>query len=122
MAARNENHETARLHYQLALQQRPQVLKVLSNLAWALARHDPPELNVAIRMADAARDAAPDHPEVLATRGQVLAMLGRWQECVVDLEKAAALPDDSGVREELARAHEKIRMESRGRERTGVHQ
>jgi len=96
-------------HYQLALRLQPKAMQALNNLAWTLARADPPELDRALELASAALAVEPDHPEALETRGQILAKLGRWQDCIVDLEKALPLlPGRPAVHSTLSHAYANI--------------
>ena len=50
---------------------------LLNNLAWVLLSAEPPQLDKALSMADAAVKALPQHPEIRETRGVILARLGR---------------------------------------------
>jgi len=72
IAGKGGDLQSASVHYQLALKQQPRTMEAMNNLAWTLAHTDPPELDRALGLAEAALAAAPDHPEVLETRGQIL--------------------------------------------------
>jgi len=109
IAANEGDFETAKVHCELGLEQQPKTMELLNNLAWAIAHADPPDLDRALNLANAAHQAAPDHPEVLETRGQILAKLGRWQEAITDLEKALpAMPRRARVHDALDLAYENL--------------
>ena len=61
-----------------------------NNLALALVRDDPANAEEALELIDVALEAHPRHPDLLTTRGEICAALGRWPEAVEDL--TAALP------------------------------
>jgi len=109
IAGKEGDLRSARNHYELALRLEPKTMEVLNNLAWTLAQADPPELDRALELADTALNEAPGHPQVLETRGQILAKLGRWKDCIVDLEKALpSLPKRPALHSTLAQAYENI--------------
>jgi len=109
IACTEGNLQGAANHYQLALRLQPKMMQALNNLAWTLAHADPPELDRALELADAALAVAPADPEALETRGQILAKLGRWKDCIVDLEKALPLlPKRPALHSTLAQAYENI--------------
>lgn len=109
IAANEGDFATAKLHCELGLEQQPKTMELMNNLAWAIAHADPPDLDRALNLANAAHQAAPNHPEVLETRGQVFAKLGRWKEAITDLEKALpAMPKRVRVHDALAQAYENL--------------
>lgn len=61
-----------------------------NNLALALVRHDSENAEEALELIEAALEQHPLHPDLLATRGEVCAALGRWHDAVDSL--TAALP------------------------------
>lgn len=65
-----------------------------NNLAIALVRDDPGNAEESLELVDAALDQHPRHPDLLTTRGEIFAALGRWSEAVEDL--TAALPARRG--------------------------
>ena len=82
---------------------------LLNNLAWVLLSAEPPQLDKALSMADAAVKALPQHPEIRETRGVILARLGRWTEALADLEIAlAAFPDRAYIHDSLADAYQHL--------------
>lgn len=84
-------------------------MELLNNLRWAIAHAEPPDLDRALNLANAAHQAAPNHPDVLETRGQILAKLGRWKEAITDLDKALpAMPNRARVHDTLAPAYENL--------------
>ena len=105
-AAAEGKWDEARLHLEQAYRADKRLPAVLNNLAWALTNADPPELDRALSLADAALELAPNHPEIRATRGQILARLERWHDAVSDLELALAdFPDRTALHGVLADAY-----------------
>jgi len=98
-------------HWRLSIAANPQNAISLNNLAWALLKREPPELDKALSLAISALRVAPDVPQVLDTRGQILAKMGRYQEAVVDLEAALGrLSEKDRPHAVLADAYEKLGM------------
>jgi tetratricopeptide (TPR) repeat protein len=82
---------------------------VANNLAWLLAETEPRDLERALRLANEALALAPERPEIRETRGQVLAKLGRYRECITDLEHALRfLPNMPQIHETLALAWDEL--------------
>jgi tetratricopeptide (TPR) repeat protein len=86
----------ARGHLEQAYRLDSRLPALLNQLAWALACGEPPELERALRLIDNAIELSPDEPELLATRGKVLARLERWQEALTDLEAALTNGSEQG--------------------------
>ncbi len=78
-------------HLELAWELDPSMTVAANNLAWHLARQDPPDLEAALSLVDALAERWPDVGHFRDTRGQIYAKMGRWKEALVDLE--AALPE-----------------------------
>lgn len=109
IAVRDEDVEAATRHFEAGLKLQPDSAVLLNNLAWALASADPPDLDRALQLIDRAHQKSPQRAEVLETRGQILAKLGRWKECVADLEQTLRLmPEQPQVHETLALAYEEL--------------
>ncbi len=109
LAGEDGDFEAAETHFELGLALRPEGFALLNNLAWLMTIGESPDLDRALQLIEIAYRKQPDHPEVLETRGQILAKLGRWRECVVDLEKARpSMPERRRVHETLALAYENI--------------
>lgn len=109
IAVRDEDVEAATRHFEAGLKLQPDSAELQNNLAWALASADPPDLDRALQLIDLAHQKSPQRAEVLETRGQILAKLGRWKECVADLEQTLQLmPGQAQVHETLARAYEQL--------------
>lgn len=108
-AATREEWDEAKEQLEQAYHEMPQMPVLLNNLAWVLASADPPEFEQAHRLADAAIRIWPDHPEILETRGVILAGLGRWSEALVDLESALkSFPERAGLHKRLAVVYEQL--------------
>jgi tetratricopeptide (TPR) repeat protein len=79
--------DEARLHWERALELAPHLAEVANNLAWLLARADPPDLPRALELVNRALERVPHEPRFLDTRGHILARTGKWKEALDDLEK-----------------------------------
>lgn len=96
-------------HLEQAYRLDPDKPEILNNLAWYLTRTEPPQMERALQLANQAIAEAPRVLPYRETRGQILALLGRWDEAVRDLEAAlAALPDYPPINETLATAYERL--------------
>jgi Flp pilus assembly protein TadD len=104
-------HKSARVHLEQAHRLSPESGWVANNLAWMLLKGDPPDLERALALADAAVKQAPEDPRFRDTRGQILLNLERWQDALADLELALrGREDNPGVHEALATAYDKLGM------------
>ena len=123
-AAAEGKWDEARLHLEQAYRADKRLPAVLNNLAWVLTNADPPELDRALSLADAALELAPGHSEIRATRGQILARLERWHDAVADLELALTdFPDRTTLHGVLADAYTALgdeELAERHRELAGV--
>ncbi len=107
------NTERAKRHYGQAYALDPKMPALLNNIAWVLAHEDPPQpaksleiINLAL--ANANRDN-PIIPYMLDTRGQIYLQLERWNEALIDLERALTdMPDNPGVHKALAIAYRNL--------------
>ncbi len=103
------NVSEAQSHLEIALKNNPNLPGLLNNLAHAVANQENPDLERALRLANAAVDGLPNHPYLRETRGQILFKLGKYQECIADLEAAlAAVELRPVVRESLAKAYDEV--------------
>ncbi|MCA9140162.1 MAG: hypothetical protein KDB00_25495, partial [Planctomycetales bacterium] len=92
-ALMNGDHDSAELHLEIADQQMPRSGAILNNLAVALAQRDPPELERALKIADAAIESIPTPtPHFYETRGQIRFLMGRFREAISDLERSLQEP------------------------------
>lgn len=124
-AATKGQHAEAARHLELAFAASPQMPQVANNLAWVLAHHEPPDLQRAEQLIEAAAKIAPQHPEILATRGVIRTKLNNQTGAIADLEVAlrafprrvhlhdllAGLYEDIGDRQ-LADEHRKLAAET----------
>jgi tetratricopeptide (TPR) repeat protein len=100
--------ENASMHLEMAYQGNPQMPAVLNNLAWAIANRDPPDLQRALQLAQAAKKLF-KHPEISDTIATILVRLGRYQEAVSELETALrGLPNRQVLHRKLAALYEKL--------------
>jgi Flp pilus assembly protein TadD len=103
--------QTARVHLEQAHRLSPESAWVANNLAWMLLKSDPPDLERALALADAAVKQAPDDSRFRDTRGQILLKQEKWQDALAELELALrGREDNPGVHEALAVAYEKLGM------------
>ena len=99
----------ATFHLEQAHQRDPKLAVAANNLAYVLARSDPPQPEHALQLVDAALQILPQHPEFRETRGQILLMLGHPKEAILDLERVLkSLPGRSEVHASLAAAYQSL--------------
>ena len=81
---------------------------VLNNLAVAIASDAKGDLNQAVNFSNEAC-AQMQHPYLFETRGQILFKMGRYQECILDLEKGLAAQElAKAIYPSLVVAYDKI--------------
>ena len=104
--------ERAVTHLELALKANPNMPMVLNNLAWGLAHREPPDLDRALRLIDAAIPLS-DHPNLRGTRAVILAELGRSREAIDELEGVLRRhPDPAWVHARLADLYRRARVKT----------
>jgi len=97
------------MHLEQARQRNERMPDVLNNLAWGLAHKDPPDLERALQLAEAAQRLSPNHPEIFDTLGTILAKMGKPREAVTQLEKALrALPPRAALHRKLGDLYEQL--------------
>lgn len=84
--------EAATLHLELAAESLKLMPAVLNNLAVALATHDDQQLDRAYTLVSTAIEKVPNQPHFYETRAQIQLKQGRYQEAVLDFERAMAAP------------------------------
>lgn len=89
---KNNQNKLAREHYHYVVEQQPDNIPALNNLAWLVKDENPEE---AVVLAQRAAEKAPENPAVLDTYGWVLHLAGQHQQAVATLEKALALAPDN---------------------------
>ncbi|MCA9077164.1 MAG: hypothetical protein KDA93_19210 [Planctomycetaceae bacterium] len=92
-----EDVETATLHFEAAHQLQPEFPACMNNLAWSLARSQPPQLLRASQLSEKAVTLAPGRPEFHETRGQIRLLQGRYREAIPDLEFGLRSDGDTSV-------------------------
>lgn len=104
-----ENNTTeAKTHLELASKSGVPLPGVLNNLAVAIAADEKGDLNQALSLSNAACEKLA-HPYLFETRGQILFKMGRYQECILDLEKGLAAQElAKSIYPSLVIAYEKI--------------
>lgn len=75
-----------RRHLEEALILDPDHIEAANNLAWLLSHVEPLDYPRALELSNVTLNRFPSHPTLLATRGHVLACLGRWKEAQIDLK------------------------------------
>jgi len=105
-AATKGDMKDAIFHLEQAVKRDPKLAMAANNLAYVLADSDPSQPERALRLVDAALQVMPQHPEIRETRGQILLLLGRHQEAILDLEYVLKkLPSRRRVHAGLAAAY-----------------
>jgi len=105
-----EDEEKALFHFDRAHRLDPALAAAANNIAFLLLDADQPDLERALRLADAAVSAAPNHPQTRHTRGSILAALDRPAEALTEYERAmeGGLRNNSKVRAEVADLYERL--------------
>jgi tetratricopeptide (TPR) repeat protein len=102
------DRELALTHLKQAQQSNPRISAILNNLAWDLAHHDEPNLDLAVQFAEAAVQLF-EHPEFRDTFGTILAKLGRAEQAVEQLEIALqGLPPRAEIHEKLGDLYQQL--------------
>jgi len=97
----------AQIHWELALGQDPNFVLAMNNLAMALALKEQPDFNRAIELVDRALVVAKDNPEILDSKGEILALMSKHLEAIPFFENAIRLgPYRMATREKLAKSYE----------------
>ena len=95
-------------HLELARQRTPEMPMVLNNLACALTQREPPDLERALQLAQAAKKLS-NHPEISDTLGMILARQGKHREAITEFETVLrAFPNRSTLHAQLADLYEKL--------------
>jgi predicted Zn-dependent protease len=68
---------------------------ILNNLATAIVRSGARSPEDALTLANQTLMLIPDHPDALATRGEVYVAMKRWNDAIADLTEALKLRKDS---------------------------
>ena len=89
--------DSATLHFEAAHQLQPEFPACMNNLAWSLAKSQPPQLLRAGQLSEKAVELAPGRPEFHETHGQILLMQGRYQEALPNLERGLQSNGDTSV-------------------------
>ena len=109
LALKKGDMQEARQHLELAAKDNPHMPGFLNNLAHVLCYAEPPDLNRALQIANAANDLHPNNPHLRETRGQIYLKLQRYTDAIADLEVALNAPElQQPVRESLAAAYEAL--------------
>ncbi|MBM82036.1 MAG: hypothetical protein CMJ78_15805 [Planctomycetaceae bacterium] len=107
-AIRDDDLEKATFHLEQAHRLNPKLATVLNNLAWALAHAETPDHSRALMLVDAALDSKPNNAEFRETRGQIFALMARWEEALADLEFALQrLGSRAGIHKTLSLVYAK---------------
>jgi len=96
------------IHWELALGQDPNMVLAINNLALAMALKEEPNFEKAMTLADRALEIGKDNPELLDTKGEILALMGNHIEAIPYFEKAIRFGRYRvSSREKLAMSYEK---------------
>ena len=109
LAACSLNQEKLQFHLEHSYSLNPKMSQVLNSLSVHLANLDEARRQRAFQLVNLAHGMQPKNLEVRATRGQILARMGRWEEASVDLEAAVAGFDGHvGLHTALAAVYEQL--------------
>ncbi len=104
--------EAAIPHLEIAYRHYPDALNVLNNLSLALATAKTPDLARAEELIDKAVKLGGEAPELMDTRGQVLALAGKDLDAIRSYEKAVALsPNRIKTRERLIAIYPRVGLD-----------
>jgi tetratricopeptide (TPR) repeat protein len=104
--ARNDLKK-AQIHWELALGQDPNCILAINNLAMAMALKEKPDFDRAMELVDRALTITKDNPEVLDSKGEILALMGKHLDAIPFFENAIRLgPYRVLTREKLARSYD----------------
>lgn len=99
--------DAASQHLEIAAKSNPNLPGLLNNLAYAMTQQESPDLDRALRLADAAVRNLPNHAYLRETRGQIYLKLERYTDAIADLEFAlSAIELRPRIREGLAVAYQ----------------
>jgi len=105
-AVRTGDLAKAQRHYEIAFERNDAAPVLANNLAYVLAKADPPQLDRALEMVNRALEKQPDDPRFRVTRGQIAVKQQRWAEAIADLEFALQkMSGNSELHEGLAEAY-----------------
>lgn len=85
------NVDTALKYLEQAYRLDPDADMTLNNLAWVLASANPPDLERALKLANAAVDVTGGALRTRETRYRILMRLSRWEEALIDIEACEPL-------------------------------
>jgi tetratricopeptide (TPR) repeat protein len=104
------NSEQAEMHLTLASQLLPKSGAILNNLAVAIASRETSDLDLALKVANAAISHTPGaSPHYYETRGQILFKQQKYLQAIPDLERALSAPSlATKAHEALAECYEKL--------------
>jgi tetratricopeptide (TPR) repeat protein len=98
-------------HLEVAYKHNPKALNILNNLSLALAISSKPDIKRAESLIDEAIQLAGESPEILDTKGQILAIAGKDIDAIRCYERAIDLtPSRVKTRERLVALYEKVGM------------
>ena len=76
--------EKANMHLQLAAKENANLPGLLNNMAVALYQRNPPDLEKALTLVNAALEKLPNHEYIRETHGQILLRLNKFEEAIVN--------------------------------------
>jgi tetratricopeptide (TPR) repeat protein len=99
-------------HWQLAMGQDPNMVLALNNLAVAMSYLDPPKIDEGLKLIDRAIELTNGNAEFYDSRGEILDRAGRYEEAIVDFEKALVRdPYRLATREKLYQSYKSAGLE-----------
>jgi len=114
-AWKRDKIDVARTHWEEAFKLEPKMPIVANNLAFLLAFKEPVDEKRAISIVDQALNVQGSTPalqgQLLGTRGQILAKMGKWKEALTSLEASLRSEQKSpGIHAALAETYEHLDM------------
>lgn len=90
---------------------------ILNNLAVAILKAPERDLRKALQCSATALDIVPDHPDLLATQGEILLIMGRTADAVSELQKSLRLDSSNSQTHMLiAEAYDRLKQKQKAEE------
>ena len=113
IAADEGDSKTAALHYELGLQDHPNMASLLNNYAWLIGVQTEDEPARALELINAAISESPKNVEFLDTRGEIQMRLKNWKQAISDFEQViSVVRDRPRIYSSLARAYSELGLDA----------
>ena len=115
-AAAAGNIDQAKTYLEQSVAKDPNNSIAWNNLGYILTQLPDPDLNKAFEAVNKALEITPNDYHFRETRGQILVLMGKWQEAIPDLEYAVnGMPTSRDIHLALAKAYEGVGEEQLAR-------